>query len=34
VGFYQHYVELYGPPGATVVLPKKVEIDNPAIVNF
>lgn len=34
VGFYQRYVELYGPPGATVVLPKKVEVDNPAVVNF
>jgi hypothetical protein len=34
IGFYQQYVELYGPAGAGVVLPKRLEYDNPEIVNF
>ena len=34
VGFYQKYVELYGPEGAGVVLPKKLVGDDPNVVNF
>jgi soluble lytic murein transglycosylase-like protein len=34
MGHYQRYVELYGPPGAKVVLPEKLTVDNKDIVNF
>jgi soluble lytic murein transglycosylase-like protein len=34
VGFYQLYVQLYGPEGAGVVLPTKLSSDDPEVVNF
>jgi len=34
VGFYQRYVELYGPDGAQVVVPKRLTYDDPSVVNF
>jgi len=34
VGYYQRYVELYGPPGASVVLPQRLNTDSPEVVNF
>jgi soluble lytic murein transglycosylase-like protein len=34
IGFYQRYVELYGPEGARVMLPTKLEYDDPSVVNF
>jgi|GEM_PF-1762544 len=34
VGYYAQYVDLYGPPGARVVLPKRLTADIPEIVNF
>jgi soluble lytic murein transglycosylase-like protein len=34
IGHYQRYVELYGPPGAKVVLPEKLTVDDKDIVNF
>ena len=34
VGYYQRYVELYGPPGASVVLPQRLDTDSPEVVNF
>ena len=34
IGYYQQYVELYGPHGATVVLPKRLNADSPEVVNF
>ena len=34
IGNYQRYVELYGPPGAKVMLPEKLTVDNKDIVNF
>ena len=34
IGFYQRYVELYGPEGASVVLPERLSFDDPEVVNF
>ena len=34
VGFYQRYVELYGPVGARVMLPERLTHDDPKVVNF
>ena len=34
VGFYQRYVELYGPEGARVILPERLKYDDPSVVNF
>ena len=34
VGYYQKYVDLYGPHGATVVLPTRLNADSPEVVNF
>ena len=34
VGFYQQYITLYGPDGARVILPKRLDYDDPSVVNF
>ncbi len=34
IGFYQRYVELYGPDGARVILPERLTFDDPSVVNF
>jgi soluble lytic murein transglycosylase len=34
VGYYQRYVELYGPSGAQVMVPKRLTYDDPSVVNF
>ena len=34
VGFYQRYVELYGPVDARVILPERLKYDDPSVVNF